>query len=116
MADRPIYKQCRTCPWRVGAQLSEIPGYHRQKHRRLRMTIAEPSKIPSGGSLRIMACHHSTEGSDLLCVGWAHNQLGVGNNLGLRLRAITDSMFPQLKVMGAQRATFVDTLSERDYA
>ena len=70
--------QCKTCPWRVGASTSDIPGYSREKHEALRRTtIAIPGAlVPT----HTMACHHSTDDAPVACVGWLHNQLGPGNN------------------------------------
>jgi hypothetical protein len=79
-------KQCKKCPWKVKVNPNDIPnGYSLEKHRALASTIADssdPLGQLSSDEIRVMACHETD--SDY-CVGWLHNQLGVGNNIGLRL-------------------------------
>jgi len=55
-----------------------------------------------------MACHHSTNSRDLECVGWLHNQLGVGNNIPLRL-SMGNYESAELEVLGEQKKTFEET-------
>lgn len=101
--------QCVKCPWRVGVDPHEIPnGYCDTKHRNLAKTIALPGELPVAGQpLRVMACH---ETDDAHCVGWLHNQLGVGNNIALRLSMRGCENVGKLRLRGEQHHTFEDTL------
>src|SRR5574337_676790 len=81
-------KQCHTCPWRVGAQVEDIPNYVPELHKGLTTTIAKPGIPHLGEPLRVMACHYSKPGTDIPCAGWMHQQLGIGNNIALRLRVM----------------------------
>lgn len=90
----------------------DIPGqYSAEKHARL-------IQCQSGGveglrdPIRAMACHESSPGREYPCVGWLVNQLGPGNNLALRLRAITTGEYRDLQVEGDQHeslAAMVET-------
>lgn len=103
-------KQCKACPWRKGVKPAEdIPnGYCDAKHRALKSTIAPPGAMPRG-PLRVMACHESPVGQEQPCVGWVVNQLGPGNNIGLRLLAL-DGRFADVRTDGPQHECFEDTL------
>jgi hypothetical protein len=102
-------KQCGKCPWRVGVNHRENPnGYSEELHRALASTIAKPADLSSLlGMQRAMACH---ETHDAHCVGWLVNQLGQGNNLGLRIRMLSCSNAGEIQVLGAQHECFEDTL------
>lgn len=105
--------QCRTCPWKVGAKpLEEIRGYSCDQHHDLRATIAD-DPIASLSIRKVMACHHQRPGEERYCVGWAVNQLGPGNNIGLRIKAITDQRLRGLRTIGPQHKTFEDTLPKK---
>lgn len=103
-------KQCATCPWRVGVDPTKIPdGYCATQHAALSVTIAQPgARLTSG--LRIMACHKSPRGNEFPCVGWLANQLGPGNNIGLRLAAMAEPDLLQWQTVGEQYAHFAQTL------
>lgn len=104
-------RQCKKCPWRVDVDPHEIPnGYCPAKHANLRATIA--SGIQLGGTLRIMACHESKPGKELPCVGWLAHQLGPGNNILLRIRAMRDRSLTDFELVGEQHERFEDTLPE----
>ena len=100
--------QCKACPWKKSTKPSrDIPGgYCATKHADLKSTIAEPGTLGSG---RKMACHESAPGSERECVGWVLHQLGPGNNIGLRLRAM-DGRYKDYRTVGAQHERFEDTL------
>lgn len=102
-------KQCATCPWKVGADVNLIPNYRRELHEKLTCTIADGPAVPVG-PLRLMACHYSTDRKNKPCAGWLHNQIGVGNNIGVRLAMMTERL-PVPKVDGEQYETFEETLS-----
>jgi hypothetical protein len=75
--------QCIKCPWRVDTDPRDIPnGYSEEKHRALESTIQKPSDGLLGPA-SAMACHETDES---YCIGWLVNQLGPGNNIGMRLR------------------------------
>lgn len=101
--------QCEKCPWIVGVDPHDIPdGYCETKHRGLAATIAKPGDFGSAfGTQHAMACHES---SDAHCVGWVANQLGAGNNIGLRMRMMTCENAGKLRLRGEQHATFEETL------
>lgn len=103
-------KQCDKCPWRTDVDPHDIPnGYCETKHRGLKSTIADKGGYSSLGSreLNVMACH---ETHDAHCVGWLMNQLGPGNNIGLRLHMRNCSNASKLKLVGEQHERFEDTL------
>lgn len=105
-------RQCAKCPWKKSVDPYEIPTYDVKKHEALSDTIA--AGIGSIGSdLRVMACHESKTGDELPCVGWVHNQLGVGNNIGLRLAAASGRIDVNMKIVGEQHERFEDTLPQR---
>jgi hypothetical protein len=106
-------RQCAKCPWRVDSNPRTIPGgYCEAKHRALRDTIA--GELPSfGGPLKLMACHETKVGKERACVGWLANQLGPGNNLGLRLAVMTGRISASFELAGDQHERFEDTLPER---
>lgn len=60
---------CATCPWRVGADASLIPGLDVDRARALDATCPADDSQPYGPPL--MACHGSPEGADQVCIGWA---------------------------------------------
>ena len=114
-AATPPRRQCKTCPWKKGASVDAIPNYAPEQHLRLTSTIAEPGSLAGLGrvGLRVMACHHSSEGADLACVGWLEHQLGPGNNIALRLRALSEPGFANVATEGPQHERFEDTLPKR---
>lgn len=102
--------QCPKCPWIVGTDPHEIPnGYCEEKHRALASTIATPGDLAGvlSGVQHAMACH---ETEDAHCVGWLANQLGPGNNIGLRLSMRNCENGAAIRLRGKQHKTFEDTL------
>lgn len=98
--------QCEKCPWRVDVDPHDIPnGYTEERHRALEDTIAVPGSLRDTG--RVMACHETDEAH---CVGWLVNQLGPGNNIGLRIRMMTCGNAKKIRLRGEQHETFEDTL------
>ncbi len=61
-------------------------------------------------TMRIMACHESRPKKNVPCAGWLSNQLGQGNNLGLRLAVLAGRVSVDLVVEGDQHATLEETL------
>ncbi len=105
-------KQCQKCPWKTSVDPQDIPnGYCETKHQSLEKTIADKEDPYSTltGDLHIMACHESHEAH---CVGWLNNQLGAGNNIGLRIKMMDCDNVHLLKLDGQQHPTFADTLPE----
>lgn len=106
-------KQCQKCPWRVGVDPFDIPnGYDLGKHEGLESTIAEPCDLRAlvpGSTLAVMACHESKPGEEVPCVGWLANQLGPGNNLGLRMAMRAGKVEP-FETVGEQHERFEDTV------
>lgn len=107
-------KQCAKCPWKVSTNPHEIPdGYCQIKHAALKETIAEPGEFFFPHHVfKAMACHHSNGQDKMYCVGWLHNQLGVGNNIGLRMQMRDCENIRDLKIVGEQHERFEDTLPD----
>lgn len=104
-------KQCKACPWKKSTNpRTDIPGgYCEIKHRDLRRTVAMPGAVVVD-SIRMMACHEFAPGHEKPCVGWLDNQLGHGNNIGLRLMASRDPELYDYEIDGEQHACLEDTL------
>lgn len=111
-SEKPPRRQCAKCPWKVTTDPHDIPnGYCEMKHAGLSSTVAKPASLAGlGGPVRIMACHETPVGEELPCVGWLDNQLGVGNNLGLRLAVMHGRVDAHIEVVGDQHETLEDTL------
>jgi hypothetical protein len=103
-------KQCKKCPWKTSTDPNNIPnGYDTAKHCALKSTIAEPGSL-HGDGLPIMACHETPIGRELPCVGWLDNQLGPGNNIGLRMAILLHKIDGNVQTVGEQHERFEDTL------
>ncbi len=103
-------KQCAKCPWKKEVNPHDIPGgYSVEQHKALASTIADPDDVYStlGAELRIMTCHETDQA---YCVGWLHNQLGIGNNIGLRIHMLKCKNIEKLRIVGEQHERFADTL------
>lgn len=101
-------RQCEKCPWRVETDPYDIPnGYSAEKHRALKDTIDDGRSI--FGSNRVMACH---ETDDAHCIGWLVNQLGHGNNIGMRIRMMSCENGDRIQLRGEQHDTFEETLPD----
>lgn len=113
----PPRKQCAKCPWKKSTNPHEIPdGYSPCQHRALRRTIAEPGAFHGlRGQMRMMACHEYPAGAEMVCVGWMGNQLGPGNNLGLRMAARSNLVEWNVETVGEQHEHFEDTLPEEEH-
>lgn len=105
-------KQCKLCPWKVSTNPRDIPdGYCEIKHANLKDTIAIEGQL-NLTQLKAMACHHSKGNDNMYCVGWLHNQLGVGNNIGLRIKMMRCENAKDIKIIGKQHQRFQDTLPQ----
>ncbi len=114
MSDRKTIKQCKSCPWRVDCVPDkDIPnGYSRKLHESLSCTISDGTGSFRPGGLHAMACHYSQVGTEHACAGWMHNQIGPGNNIGVRLAVMYGTM-PVPEVDGEQHERFEDTLPKK---
>ncbi|MDE0853906.1 MAG: hypothetical protein OSA97_05745 [Nevskia sp.] len=102
--------QCAKCPWIKGIDPLDIPnGYTVEKHLALRSTIADRNNplASLNGDQHVMACH---ELEDAHCIGWLVNQIGVGNNIAMRMRMRDCDNAGAIRVRGEQHASFDDTL------
>ncbi len=103
-------KQCSKCPWRKDVDPNDIPnGYCVEKHKALDKTIAKGAMESMTGTMHIMACH---ETADAHCLGWVNNQLGPGNNIGLRIQMMSCENAKNIKLVGEQHERFEDTLPD----
>lgn len=100
-------RQCKSCPWIRGSKTEDIPNYDAKLHRELSETIQGLELDME--SLRIMACHFSELGEEETCVGWMHNQLGEGNNLALRIKALSEQWDHDYNLVGDQVDNFDET-------
>jgi hypothetical protein len=105
-------RQCAKCPWKVSTNPYEIPnGYEVELHRDLASTIARPGDLSAAtGERHVMACHEHPPGQEAYCVGWLMNQLGPGNNIGLRVKMIGCENIGDVQLDGQQHRRFEDTL------
>lgn len=102
-------RQCKLCPWRLDVDPADIPhGFNYEVHRRLGENIQRTSMDIGNGALHLMACHETKEASpsEKPCVGWLVNQLGRGNNLLLRIRAMRNDGFADVETVGPQRESY----------
>ena len=83
------------------------------KHKNLAGTIATPGDV-SLGPKRVMACHHSDGDDKMYCIGWLNHQLGVGNNIGMRMRMLNCENIGEIKTYGKQHQRFEDTLPKEE--
>jgi hypothetical protein len=105
--------QCAKCPWKVSTDPFEIPdGYGVDLHASLANTIAEPGAYRPNKAMHIFACHESPLEQPAHCIGWLMNQLGPGNNIGLRLSMRNCENIQHVKLDGPQHACFEDTLPD----
>ena len=106
-------RQCEKCPWKVSTDPHTIPnGYSVKDHCALERTIARSGEI-NLGSVRMMACHESPPDAEEPCVGWLMHQLGPGNNIGLRILALTKRVDTDVELIGEQHERFEDTLPQK---
>lgn len=107
-------KQCKNCPWRVDSDPNAISGYSLEMHQDLENTIADPGTINFGREIRAMACHNSTDEEQFHCIGWLVHQLGVGNNIGLRMQMWNCENASEIEVFGEQHQRLEDTLPDEE--
>ena len=101
-AAQKIVRQCKTCPWRVEVKPSrDVPNYDPGIYDRMRASLRTGVESIAEKVRIVMECHNGKRGSDRACAGWLHHQLGVGNNLGVRLAVICGRL-PAPRVVGEQ--------------
>ena len=108
-------RQCSKCPWKKSTNPHDIPNeYDVEKHKKLDGTIAAPDpdmaemvRQVRSPVLHIMACH---ETHDAHCIGWLLNQLGVGNNIALRMECLSCENLGDVQLDGEQHERFEDTI------
>lgn len=100
--------QCKHCPWKVSADLTKIPNYNRQQHLDLEPCIAKD--CTDFTNRPVMSCHNSKECCPEPCIGYLVNQLGIGNNIPLRLKVRNWDGIESIKTVGKQLETFEETL------
>lgn len=112
--EREVIRQCATCPWKVATVPDrDIPnGYKVEMHEALRGTIQSGLDSLFRPCKTAMACHYAKRGEEFVCAGWLHNQLGVGNNIAVRL-AVATGQLPVPEVDGDQHDRFEDTLPKK---
>lgn len=104
-------RQCAKCPWKVATDPHDIPnGYSEQLHAGLACTIADPGSLRGLLGMQAMACHESPPGEEAHCIGWLVNQIGPGNNIGLRIKMMSCENAKSIQLDGEQHETFEDTL------
>lgn len=102
--------QCRKCPWRKDVNPRDIPnGYCETKHKALASTIARDPLSSLLDPTHVMACHETHNSH---CIGWLVNQIGPGNNIGLRLQIRDCENVAQIRTVGPQHERFEDTLPQ----
>lgn len=105
-------KQCAKCPWKKSTNCAtDIPGYKWAMEKEL-IKCQAPGLQGLRGT-RVMACHESKEPRQYACVGWLVNQLGPGNNIALRLKAM-DGRFAGLKVVGEQYESLEEMIAAHE--
>lgn len=95
-------KQCKTCPWRVAVDPArDVPDYDEGIYERMRATLRTGLDSMFEKSRVVMECHNGRPGADRACAGWLHHQLGIGNNIGVRM-SIATGRLPMPRVVGDQ--------------
>ena len=102
-------QQCKTCPWKKSATVADIPNYSRSQHEKLITTISSGDISEIGQPMNKMACHQSTQGNEIECIGWLYHQLGSGNNIALRMMMRNCENARDIQVDGEQKETFEET-------
>lgn len=107
-------KQCEKCPWKKTVDPYDIPnGYSLERHQGLSATIADPNNLDLK-ERPVMACHEHDSEEEVHCIGWLYNQIGTGNNIGLRMKMLSCENGHHIKIEGEQHATFEETLPDTE--
>ena len=102
-------RRCKLCPWRTDVDRRDISnGYSETTHRALVNTIAAPGDLELAldpATHQAMSCHEQAPGAEAHCVGWLVNQLGVGDNIALRLAMLDCENVGDLRTVGEQHTS-----------
>jgi len=105
--------QCEKCPWKKDVDPYTIPnGYGEEKHAALECTIAKPGSLDLKRKLHVMECH---ETQNSYCIGWLHNQIGIGNNILLRIHMSKCENANEIIIIGEQHDSFQKTLPKNQF-
>ena len=109
-----VVRQCATCPWKIATVPDrDIPnGYSVDLHESLRGTIQTGLGSLFRSCRTAMGCHYSKPGEEFVCAGWLYNQLGVGNNISVRL-SVASGRLPVPEIDGDQHESFEATLPKK---
>lgn len=104
--------QCDKCPWKTSTNPWDIPdGYTLEAHQALINTIAQKEPVEQLADiekpLNVMCCHQENEAH---CIGYLYNQLGIGNNVLLRIQMMNYTNANDIQIVGEQHQSFEDTL------
>jgi hypothetical protein len=78
---------CKSCPWRVDADVSAIPGFNRVKA----VGLLRTASLGEGDAFRpIMGCHHSKDNHDYACKGYLARE--GWSNLNVRVLLAKDDI------------------------
>ena len=100
--------QCKLCPWKVSTR-GRIPnGFAFEGEDLEDLFIADPGSY-TGTDMK-QQCHETTDDAPLPCVGWLNHQLGIGNNLRLRMEVLCGSIDANVETVGRQHTRISDTL------
>lgn len=97
-----MVKQCESCPWRVDVKPSrDVPNFGPGIYDRMQASLRTGLESMAEKTRLVMECHNGKRGANRPCAGWLHHQIGVGNNLGVRLAVMTGRS-PVPKIDGEQ--------------
>lgn len=104
----PRTHQCKNCPFKVSVDINTIPnGYDAKAHNNLLENSPKETDVIVG-QLNVMACHHSNDRDEMYCIGWLANALGEGNNIPMRIKAMSIKNISKIKTYGKQHKRFED--------
>lgn len=83
-------RPCRTCPWRVTQDASEIPNFSLELAENLKNTSGSPGNDKPIGS-PMFACHQSKDGDEIVCQGWL--KVVGAYHLGVRVGCLGGARF-----------------------
>lgn len=88
----PLKQPCGSCPWRVDARASDIPGFDMDLAVGLAKNCPDARGHGPEFGAAIFACHLSTERAEFACAGWLA-AVGAAHP-GVRLAIITGRLSP----------------------
>lgn len=90
MTFRHASHPCAACPWVVGNEAGDIPGYDHDKAEALASTSPDERGFGPEFGAPIFACHASAPGKEIACAGWLATQGHA--HPGVRLAAMTGDL------------------------